>query len=184
MAPRGAEPRGQVGVDSVGRAICQCLVFALEFACGAGDTAGGYGIAMRIPMRIPLCIPMRRASNGQVVRAISRGAIERDDIFRTLEFPYTALMKNLVVESGDFVTTSGIYRMNDHPGREITLITVMLCQRSRDGRSGFGSSALQRIRSEDKKPEQLTMSAPRERRQTAVEQVSRSNESHHVKCCG
>jgi hypothetical protein len=31
-------------------------------------------------------------------------------------------MKNFVVESGDFITTSGIYRMNDHPGREITLI--------------------------------------------------------------
>jgi hypothetical protein len=26
------------------------------------------------------------------------------------------------VESGDFITTSGIYRMNDHPGREIALI--------------------------------------------------------------
>jgi hypothetical protein len=26
-------------------------------------------------------------------------------------------MKNFVVESGDFITTSGIYRMNDHPGR-------------------------------------------------------------------
>jgi hypothetical protein len=39
-------------------------------------------------------------------------------------------MKNFVVESGDFITTSGIYRINgkrpsdqnDHPGREITLI--------------------------------------------------------------
>ena len=31
-------------------------------------------------------------------------------------------MKSFVVESGDFITTSGIYRMNDHPGREITLI--------------------------------------------------------------
>jgi hypothetical protein len=31
-------------------------------------------------------------------------------------------MKNFVVESGDFITTSGMYRMNDHPGREITLI--------------------------------------------------------------
>jgi hypothetical protein len=27
-----------------------------------------------------------------------------------------------VVQSGDFTTTSGIYRMNDHPGREVTLI--------------------------------------------------------------
>jgi hypothetical protein len=35
---------------------------------------------------------------------------------------YTVCMKNFVVESGDFITTSGIYRMNDHPGREITLI--------------------------------------------------------------
>ena len=26
------------------------------------------------------------------------------------------------VESGDFITTSGIYRMEEHPGREITLI--------------------------------------------------------------
>jgi hypothetical protein len=32
-------------------------------------------------------------------------------------------MKNFVVQSGDFITTSGIYRMNDHPGREITLKT-------------------------------------------------------------
>jgi hypothetical protein len=31
-------------------------------------------------------------------------------------------MKDLVVESDDFITTSSIYRMNDHPGREITLI--------------------------------------------------------------
>jgi hypothetical protein len=31
-------------------------------------------------------------------------------------------MKNFVVGSGDFITISGIYRMNDHPGREITLI--------------------------------------------------------------
>ena len=31
-------------------------------------------------------------------------------------------MKNFVVQSGDFIATSGIYRMNDHPGREITLI--------------------------------------------------------------
>jgi hypothetical protein len=35
---------------------------------------------------------------------------------------YTVCMKNCVVESGDFITTSGIYRMNNHPGREITLI--------------------------------------------------------------
>jgi hypothetical protein len=35
---------------------------------------------------------------------------------------YTVFMKNFVVESGDFITTSGIYRMSDHPGREITLI--------------------------------------------------------------
>ena len=28
----------------------------------------------------------------------------------------TACMKNFIVESGDFITTSGIYRMNDHPG--------------------------------------------------------------------
>jgi hypothetical protein len=35
---------------------------------------------------------------------------------------YTVCMKNFVVESGDFITTSGIYRMNDHPRREITLI--------------------------------------------------------------
>jgi hypothetical protein len=37
-------------------------------------------------------------------------------------FGVTVCMKNFVVESGDFITTSGIYRMNDHPGREITLI--------------------------------------------------------------
>jgi hypothetical protein len=37
-------------------------------------------------------------------------------------FSYTVCMKNFVVESGDFITTSGICRMNDHTGREITLI--------------------------------------------------------------
>jgi hypothetical protein len=31
-------------------------------------------------------------------------------------------MKHFIVQSGDFVATSGIYRMNDHPEREITLI--------------------------------------------------------------
>jgi hypothetical protein len=31
-------------------------------------------------------------------------------------------MKNFIVESGDFITTSGIYRMDEHPGRESTLI--------------------------------------------------------------
>ena len=29
---------------------------------------------------------------------------------------YTVCMKNFIVESGDFIATSGIYRMNDHPG--------------------------------------------------------------------
>ena len=43
--------------------------------------------------------------------------------FRAEFFPRILLcMKNFIVESGDFITTSGIYRMNDHPGREITLI--------------------------------------------------------------
>ena len=37
-------------------------------------------------------------------------------------FSYTVCMKNFVVESGDFIITSGIYRMNDHPGGEVTLI--------------------------------------------------------------
>jgi hypothetical protein len=31
-------------------------------------------------------------------------------------------MKQFIVQSGDFIATSGIYRMIDHPGREITLI--------------------------------------------------------------
>ena len=43
-----------------------------------GDTAGGYGIPMRIPLRIPIRIPMRRAPNGQVVRAISRSDFRAD----------------------------------------------------------------------------------------------------------
>jgi hypothetical protein len=60
-------------------------------------------------------------------------------------------MKNFVVESGDFITTSGIYRMNDHPGREITLIYGDLCRHSRQRRSRFASSALQRIPDEAKK---------------------------------
>jgi hypothetical protein len=31
-------------------------------------------------------------------------------------------MKHFIVASREFVTTSGIYRMQNHPGREITLI--------------------------------------------------------------
>jgi len=31
-------------------------------------------------------------------------------------------MKHFIVDSGDFVTTTGIYRMLDHPNREITLL--------------------------------------------------------------
>jgi hypothetical protein len=31
-------------------------------------------------------------------------------------------MKQFIVDSGDFVTTTGIYRMTDHPEREVTLI--------------------------------------------------------------
>jgi hypothetical protein len=31
-------------------------------------------------------------------------------------------MKQFIVESGDFVAMTGIYRMNEHPSREITLI--------------------------------------------------------------
>ena len=31
-------------------------------------------------------------------------------------------MKQFIVDSGDFVVTTGIYRMVDHPGREITLV--------------------------------------------------------------
>jgi hypothetical protein len=33
-------------------------------------------------------------------------------------------MKNFVVESGDFITTSGIYRMNDHPGPRASVMRV------------------------------------------------------------
>ena len=32
-------------------------------------------------------------------------------------FSHTVYMKNFVVQSGDFITTSGIFRMNDHPER-------------------------------------------------------------------
>jgi hypothetical protein len=46
-------------------------------------------------------------------------------------------MKNFV-QSGDFITTSGIYRMNDHPGREITLMCGDAVQYFREGRSTFG----------------------------------------------
>jgi hypothetical protein len=31
-------------------------------------------------------------------------------------------MKHFTVNSGDFVTTTSIYRMLDHPGREVTLV--------------------------------------------------------------
>jgi hypothetical protein len=31
-------------------------------------------------------------------------------------------MKNFIVESSDFITISGIYRMDERPGGEITLI--------------------------------------------------------------
>jgi hypothetical protein len=55
--PEGRSPEGQVGVDSGRRAICYYLVFASEFVHEVGDTAGGYGIPMRIPQRIPMRIP-------------------------------------------------------------------------------------------------------------------------------
>jgi hypothetical protein len=35
---------------------------------------------------------------------------------------YNVSMKQFVVESGDFVATTGIYRMVEHPEREITLV--------------------------------------------------------------
>jgi hypothetical protein len=35
---------------------------------------------------------------------------------------YTASMKHFIVDPGDFIATTGIYRMLDHPGREITLV--------------------------------------------------------------
>jgi hypothetical protein len=35
---------------------------------------------------------------------------------------YTASVKHFIVDSGDFIATTGIYRMVDHPGREITLV--------------------------------------------------------------
>jgi hypothetical protein len=82
-------------------------------------------------------------------------------------------MKNFIVESGDLITTSGIYRMDEHPGREVTLIygdavlnvpgkedqvsTDPRCQKSQE-----------RLRME-----QLTMSAPGESRQTTVGKVTR-----------
>jgi hypothetical protein len=31
-------------------------------------------------------------------------------------------MKQFIVESGSFVTTTGIYRLTEHPEREITLL--------------------------------------------------------------
>ncbi len=31
-------------------------------------------------------------------------------------------MKHFIVDPGDFIATTGIYRMLDHPGREITLV--------------------------------------------------------------
>jgi hypothetical protein len=59
--PEGRSPEGKSGLILLADRSASALNFALEFACGMGDTAGGYGIATRIPMRIPLCIPMRRA---------------------------------------------------------------------------------------------------------------------------
>jgi hypothetical protein len=86
---------------------------------------------------------------------------------------YTVCMKNFVVESGDFIATSGIYRMNDHPGQEITLIYCDAVPTFQGRKISFDSSGQPKILGEAKKMEQLTMSAPRESRQTAVEQVSR-----------
>jgi hypothetical protein len=37
-------------------------------------------------------------------------------------FVYTRLMKQFIVESGTFVATTGIYRMEEHPQRERTLL--------------------------------------------------------------
>ena len=38
------------------------------------------------------------------------------------ENPYSALMRQFIVPSGEVITATGIYRMVDHPQREITLI--------------------------------------------------------------
>ena len=62
------------------------------------------------PWYIPLLLKPRQDPVGAF--GIQSGALSS----------YTVCMKNFVVQSGDFITTSGIYRMNDHPSREITLI--------------------------------------------------------------
>jgi hypothetical protein len=48
-------------------------------------------------------------------------------------------MKNFVVKSGDFITTSGIYRMNDHPGREMRLVVTL---RAKNRKTDFFSHSL------------------------------------------
>ena len=65
---------------------------------------------LRGPWYIPLLLKPRHDPVGAF--GIQDGALSS----------YTVCMKNFVVESGEFITTSGIYRMNEHPGREITLI--------------------------------------------------------------
>ena len=42
--------------------------------------------------------------------------------FRPWPIWYAVGMKHFIVESGDFVMTSGIYRMLDHANREVTLV--------------------------------------------------------------
>jgi hypothetical protein len=66
--------RGRVGVDSARRAIFYRSKVATEFAFEVGDTAGGYGIAMRIPLRIPLT----QGVQCPIVCAISSATIATD----------------------------------------------------------------------------------------------------------
>src|ERR1700719_1282512 len=77
---------------------------------------------------IPLSLKPRKDAVGAF--GIQNGALSS----------YTVCMKNFVVQSGDFIATSGIYRMNDHPGREITLIYGVV-RRSSERRSRLGSFA-------------------------------------------
>ena len=51
LGARGAEPRGQVGVDSGAARIRQYIELTTELAFWIGDTAWGYGIALRIHLK-------------------------------------------------------------------------------------------------------------------------------------
>jgi hypothetical protein len=70
----------------------------------------------RSPRATSSALSKRSAPSGSLLQLPMRRAGAHDFWHSEQRLPYTVCMENFVVELGDFITTSGIYRMNDHPG--------------------------------------------------------------------